>query len=167
MVRCNGRSDVRQANAGIDDRCFGQLGAAQSQARRKADHTRSSGPSDSGNCARARPHRRFPQPTRLRRHRRYRLRSLDRRDPQDGRAMKPSAVALKNPDLLARFAAIVGDKYAITDPQAQLPYLTEMRDMYRGRTPMVLRPGSVAEVSQILALANDTGTPIAPQGGHT
>ena len=70
-------------------------------------------------------------------------------------------------DLLARFAAIVGEKYAITDPQAQLPYLTEMRDLYRGRTPMVLRPGSVAEVSQILALANETGTPIVPQGGNT
>ena len=70
-------------------------------------------------------------------------------------------------DTLARFAAIVGDKYAITDPQAQLPYLTEMRDIYRGRTPMVLRPGSVAEVAQILALANETGTPIVPQGGNT
>src|SRR5215475_10917431 len=70
-------------------------------------------------------------------------------------------------DILARFAAIVGDKYAITDPQAQLPYLTEMRDLYRGRTPMVLRPGSVAEVSKILALANETGMPVVPQGGNT
>src|SRR5215831_19198830 len=70
-------------------------------------------------------------------------------------------------DILARFAAIVGDKYAITDPQGQLPYLTEMLDLYRGRTPMVLRPGSVAEVSRILALANGTGTPIVPQGGNT
>src|SRR5438270_11110995 len=78
-------------------------------------------------------------------------------------------VQLRSPsaDLLSRFAKIVGDKYAITDPQAQLPYLTEMRDLYRGRTPMVLRPGSVAEVSKILALANDTGTPIVPQGGNT
>jgi FAD/FMN-containing dehydrogenase len=70
-------------------------------------------------------------------------------------------------DVLARFAAIVGEKYAITDPQAQLPYLTEMRDLYRGCTPMVLRPGSVAEVSQILALANETRAPIVPQGGNT
>ena len=51
-----------------------------------------------------------------------------------------------DPSLLARFAAIVGEKYAITDPQAQAPYLVEMRELYRGRTPMVLRPGSVAEV---------------------
>ena len=32
---------------------------------------------------------------------------------------------------------------------------------------MVLRPGSVAEVSAILKLANETGTPIVPQGGNT
>src|SRR5215471_8216506 len=74
---------------------------------------------------------------------------------------------LPSSDLISRFAAIVGEKYAITDPQAQLPYLTEMRDLYRGKTPMVLRPGSVAEVSRILALANETGTPIVPQGGNT
>ena len=69
--------------------------------------------------------------------------------------------------LLARFAAIVGDKYAITDPQAQTPYLVEMRDLFRGHSPMVLRPGSVAEVSAILQLANETATPIVPQGGNT
>jgi D-lactate dehydrogenase (cytochrome) len=32
---------------------------------------------------------------------------------------------------------------------------------------MVLRPGTVAEVSAILALANETGTPVVPQGGNT
>jgi FAD/FMN-containing dehydrogenase len=75
----------------------------------------------------------------------------------------PSAPAA----LVARFAAIVGEKYAITDPQAQTPYVVEMRDLYRGHTPMVLRPGTVAEVSQILKLANETSTPIVPQGGNT
>src|SRR5262249_15958573 len=78
-------------------------------------------------------------------------------------------IQLRQPsaDVLARFAAIVGDKYAITDPQAQLPYLTEMRDLYRGRTPMVVRPGSVQEVSAVLALANETNTAVVPQGGNT
>jgi FAD/FMN-containing dehydrogenase len=71
------------------------------------------------------------------------------------------------PSLLARFAAIVGKKYAISDPEMQAPYTLEMRDLYRGRTPMVLRPGSVAEVAQILKLANETATPIVPQGGNT
>ena len=71
------------------------------------------------------------------------------------------------PDLLARFAAIVGEKYAITDPQAQAPYLLEMRDMFRAHTPVVLRPGSVAEVSEIVKVANETSTAIVPQGGNT
>ncbi len=77
--------------------------------------------------------------------------------------VKPSVA----PDLLPRFAAIVGERYAITDKAAQEPYLVEMRDLYHGATPMVLRPGSVAEVAAILKLANDTGTAIVPQGGNT
>src|SRR6516164_9132668 len=70
-------------------------------------------------------------------------------------------------DLLARFVAIVGNKNAITDPEAQAPYLTEPRDMFRGASPVVLRPGSVGEVAEILKLANETGTAIVPQGGNT
>jgi len=72
-----------------------------------------------------------------------------------------------DPALLARFAAIVGQKNAITDPQAQAPYLVEMRDMFHGVSAMVLRPGAVAEVAAILALANETSTAIVPQGGNT
>ncbi|HEY1363776.1 MAG TPA: FAD-binding oxidoreductase [Xanthobacteraceae bacterium] len=79
---------------------------------------------------------------------------------------KPPAAAI-DPALLGRFVAIVGARNAVTDPQAQAPYLLEMRDMFRGATPAVLRPGSVAEVSAILRLADETGTPIVPQGGNT
>ncbi len=70
-------------------------------------------------------------------------------------------------DLLARFIAIVGERNAVTDPQAQAPYLVEMRDMFHGRTAAVLRPGTVGEVARILALANETSTAIVPQGGNT
>ena len=72
-----------------------------------------------------------------------------------------------SPDLLARFAAIVGERYALSDPAAIAPFLTEERGLYHGRSPLVLKPGAVAEVSAILKLANDTGTPIVPQGGNT
>jgi len=71
------------------------------------------------------------------------------------------------PELLARFAAVVGERYAITDPTDMAPYLTEERQLYHGRSPLVLRPGSVPEVSAILKLADETGTPIVPQGGNT
>ncbi|MET0536580.1 MAG: FAD-binding oxidoreductase [Xanthobacteraceae bacterium] len=75
--------------------------------------------------------------------------------------------ASADPHLLSRLADIVGEKHALRDPSAQAPYLTEMRDLYHGSTPMVLRPGSVAEVSRILSVANETATPIVPQGGNT
>ena len=66
-----------------------------------------------------------------------------------------------------RFAKIVGEKYALRDPADIAPYLHERRDLYEGRAAAVLRPGSVKEISQILRLANETGTPIVPQGGNT
>ena len=77
------------------------------------------------------------------------------------------APAKTDPALLARFAAIVGDKYAITDPSLQAPYLVELRHLFEAHTPLVLRPGSVGEVSAILKLANATKTAIVPQGGNT
>lgn len=70
-------------------------------------------------------------------------------------------------DLIAKFAAIVGPANALIDPAAQAPYLHEWRDRYVGRTPVVLRPGSASEVSQILTLANATRTAIVPQAGNT
>ena len=69
--------------------------------------------------------------------------------------------------LLDRFADIVGAPYAVRDSQAIAPYLIEPREKFHGRTAMVLRPGSVAEVSAILKLASQTRTPIVPQGGNT
>ncbi len=70
-------------------------------------------------------------------------------------------------DLIARFAAIVGENNALRDPDAVAPYLTEPRNKFHGRTSLVLRPGSVDEVSAILRLASESGTPIVPQGGNT
>jgi FAD/FMN-containing dehydrogenase len=71
------------------------------------------------------------------------------------------------PELIARFSAIVGERHAVTDPVAQEPYLVEGRGLYHGRTPLVLRPGSVEEVAAILKLADATATAIVPQGGNT
>ena len=69
--------------------------------------------------------------------------------------------------LLERFAAIVGEKNALTDPRDTETYLIEQRDLYHGKTPMVLRPGSTEEVAAILKLASETRTPVVPQGGNT
>ncbi len=71
------------------------------------------------------------------------------------------------PSLLDKFASIVGAANALSDPDAIRPYLSEPREKFFGRTPLVLRPGSVDEVSAILALADETRTGIVPQGGNT
>jgi len=81
--------------------------------------------------------------------------------------MNPQLRRAPAPELLPRFASIVGDKYAITDPAALEPFLIEGRGIYHGRSAMLLRPGSVAEVVAILKLANETKTPLVPQGGNT
>src|SRR5260370_39692147 len=71
------------------------------------------------------------------------------------------------PELIAKFRAIVGDKYAVTDAADIAPYVTEERDLFHGRSPLVLRPGSTAEVSAICRLASETRIALVPQGGNT
>jgi D-lactate dehydrogenase (cytochrome) len=80
--------------------------------------------------------------------------------------VQPAAPVL-SPELIARFRAIVGDKYAITEPADIAPYLTEERNLYHGRSPLVLRPGSTAEVSAICKLATQHRIALVPQGGNT
>jgi FAD/FMN-containing dehydrogenase len=70
-------------------------------------------------------------------------------------------------ELIARCAAIVGERNALTAPADVAPYLSEERGLYHGASPLVLRPGAVEEVAAILRLANETGMPIVPQGGNT
>src|SRR5438445_761537 len=79
----------------------------------------------------------------------------------------PDLLATADDALLARFAAIVGERHALTDPAEIAPYLSEERGLYQGRSPLVLRPGTVGEVAAILKLASETGTPVVPQGGNT
>src|SRR2546429_7228877 len=72
-----------------------------------------------------------------------------------------------SPELVAQFRNIVGDKYAVTDAADIAPYLTEERDLFHGRSPLVLRPGSTAEVSAICKLASEHRIALVPQGGNT
>src|SRR5882724_827100 len=80
--------------------------------------------------------------------------------------VQPAAPPL-SPELIARFREIVGDKYAVTEAADLAPYLTEERNLYQGRSPLVLRPGSTAEVSAICKLATEHRIALVPQGGNT
>ncbi len=70
-------------------------------------------------------------------------------------------------ETLDRLAAIVGEKYAIRDPADMGAYMREWRGLWAGTSPMVLRPGSTAEVARILAIAHEARVSIVPQSGNT
>ena len=72
-----------------------------------------------------------------------------------------------SPEVIAAFRQIVGDTHTLTDPDQQLPYLREWRDMYFGRAAVVLRPSSTDDVAKILALANEHRIAVIPQAGNT
>jgi FAD/FMN-containing dehydrogenase len=78
-----------------------------------------------------------------------------------------SAVPSLSPELIEEFRRIVGDRYAVTDQAEIAPYVTEERDLFKGRSPLVLRPASTAEVSAICRLANAHKIALVPQGGNT
>ncbi|WP_421693484.1 FAD-binding oxidoreductase [Aestuariivirga sp.] len=74
---------------------------------------------------------------------------------------------LPSPATLARLTAVVGEAHAISNPALMDGYMREWRQIWQGRSPLVLRPGSTEEVSRILAIANETRTAIVPQSGNT
>lgn len=70
-------------------------------------------------------------------------------------------------DLIQRFVAIVGDKNAVRDQADLAPHLVENRGLYKGASPLMLKPASTEEVAAIMKLASETGTAIVPQTGNT
>ncbi len=61
----------------------------------------------------------------------------------------------------------LGDKGWTDQPDEMAPHLTEWRDLYIGKTPLVARPANVTEVSDILSICHAHGIAVVPQGGNT
>lgn len=70
-------------------------------------------------------------------------------------------------DLIAKFTDIVGANYATSDQSVIAPHLVELRGLYQGASPLLLKPNSTEQVSDILKLANDNTLTVVPQGGNT
>jgi FAD/FMN-containing dehydrogenase len=69
--------------------------------------------------------------------------------------------------VIQSFIDIVGASNALTDASDLAPRLVENRGLYRGNSPLLLKPANVAEVSAIMTLASQTGCAIVPQTGNT
>ncbi len=70
-------------------------------------------------------------------------------------------------DVLERLKAAAGPHGFTDDPLEIAPHLEEWRSKYQGRSPLLLKPATTAEVSAILAICHETRTAIVPQGGNT
>ncbi len=82
--------------------------------------------------------------------------------------MLQPALNAPTPALLDALTRVVGTAHAVRagDP-AQGKYLREWRDRYVGASPLVVRPGSTAEVMEILRLCHAARTGVVPQSGNT
>ncbi len=76
-------------------------------------------------------------------------------------------VTMSLAERLRAFIDIVSETNALTSLEDIKPYLTENRGLYHGASPLVLKPGSTAEVSAIMKLASESGTAIVPVSGRT
>ncbi len=63
--------------------------------------------------------------------------------------------------------AAVGPRGWIESDQDKAPYLLDARQLYRGRSPLVLSPASTTEVATVVRICRDHGVGIVPQGGNT
>lgn len=75
-------------------------------------------------------------------------------------------IAKKHHELYEELGAIVGAKYVSDDLGVLLPYTWDMSTFPPGKPQgIVVRPGSVEEVVELVRLANQTHTPLIPMGG--
>ena len=68
---------------------------------------------------------------------------------------------------LEALARIVGAGHALTDPDLVAGALVEPRGLYRGKALALVRPGSTAEVAEVLAFCSAARIGVVPQGGNT
>jgi hypothetical protein len=79
---------------------------------------------------------------------------------------RPDLKALDAHDLQT-LRAIVGSDHLLTAEDVVEPFNVDWTRKYRGQSACVLRPGSPAEVSRVLAYCNQKSIAVVPQAGKT
>ena len=70
-------------------------------------------------------------------------------------------------EFLTGCRAALGAAHVVVDPGVTAGYATDWTGRFRGSTPAVLRPGTTAEVAEVVALARRHRVALVPQGGNT
>ena len=81
--------------------------------------------------------------------------------------MTTASASIPPAAFLDRLAGIVGAKYVLTAAADIAPHLVEWRGLYRGVALAVVKPATTQEVAAVVALADETGYRVVPQGGNT
>ena len=70
-------------------------------------------------------------------------------------------------EALGRIRAVVGPKGWSDDNRVLEPLLLDRRGLFAGKTALLVRPASTAEVSGVVKICAEFGIAIVPQGGNT
>src|ERR1700741_3975926 len=71
------------------------------------------------------------------------------------------------PTVLRAVSSVVGPSHLSTDPDVLAGRSVDHTGRYRGRASALVRPGSAAEVAEVLRMCRDAGTHVTVQGGRT
>jgi FAD/FMN-containing dehydrogenase len=69
--------------------------------------------------------------------------------------------------VLTAFRAIVGGSHVLTEPDMVAGYVRDWTGRWTGQTAAVVRPGSVAEVEEVVRICHGSRLTVVPQGGNT
>jgi FAD/FMN-containing dehydrogenase len=68
---------------------------------------------------------------------------------------------------IERIRRLLGAAACLESPAEIEPFLVDFRSLYRGASPLVVMPGSTAEVATMLAICNELRVGVVPHGGNT
>jgi glycolate oxidase len=81
------------------------------------------------------------------------------------KVMEPSVVI--SSDVISQFRAIVGDAYLLESDDKKQDYAHDKTEDYFFMPAVVLKPGNVREVSEVLKVCNQHKIPVSPRGAGT
>lgn len=73
----------------------------------------------------------------------------------------------RNEALLRELADVVGAAHVVTDPDLLAVHVVDWTRRFHGSSPAMVRPGSSAEVAEVVRICRLHGVALVPQGGNT
>ena len=74
---------------------------------------------------------------------------------------------MTDPAIIDRFAAALGNRAVIRDPDAIAPWTTDWRGRFHGSCAAIIAPADTAQVQAAMTIAHAHRVALVPQGGNT